>query len=401
MIFFNALNETFQVIFTALCAVAFVGQLFFLCLCISRKKNIIMILVTALVAVVSALNVTRLFYGAPIFSQSEFFSGDMAVIVVIAVNISLGTIAYILAFAEIHRDVLTDVKIPEYLENSKDGILFADRNGQVLFANYKIKELCRTITKSELRDANSFSDVVFKAKSNNKFTVFNVDGKLIFRFSENNAWEFSHTAFDGGNYIITATDATQSLNTAEKITENKRMIKETANRLQWTLDNLDGLKNQAEISEKSEPLRAQIRDYANRLYEGIANDGVITAEQVGAENIASEEQLSLIIRAFELIGVSVSVIGNMPSDEKRFTTLIELLFVSASSAVSLCRAERITMAIYEGGNKLTANINCDGTLLHSKHIGVFDNIKNRISALDGTLTITKEPSLKISVMLLK
>lgn len=401
MIFFNALNESFQVIFTALCTVAFIGQLFFLCLCISRKKNIIMTAITAVVAVVSAFNVTRLFYGAPIFSQSEFLSSDMAVIVVIAVNISLGTIAYILAFAEIQKDVLTEVKIPDYLENSKDGILFADQSGQILLANYKIKELCRTITKAELKNANSFCDLIFNAKSNNKFTVFNVDGKLIFRFSENNAWEFSHTAFDGGNYIITATDATQSLNTAEKITENKRMIKETENRLQWTLDNLDGLKKQAEISEQSEPLRAQIRDYANRLYDGIANDESVISEQVGAERIPREKQLPLIISAFELIGVSVNVIGSMPADEKRFTTLLELLFVSASSAVSFCRAERVTMAIYEGGNKLTANINCDGTLLHSKHVGVFDNIKKRISELGGTLTITKEPSLKISVMLLK
>lgn len=401
MVFFNALNESFQVIFTALCAVAFVGQLLFLCLCISRKKNIIMTLVTALVAVVSLLNVVRLFYGAPIFSQSEFFNADMTVIVVIAVNISLGTIAYILAFAEIQKDVLTEIKIPEYLENSKDGILFADKNGQVLLANYKIKELCRTITKTELKNANGFCDLIFNAKSNGKFTVFNIDGKLIFRFSENNAWEFSHAEFDGGNYIITATDATQSLNTAEKISENKRMIKETENRLQWTLDNLDGLKKQAEISEQSAPLRAQIKDYANRLYDGIANGEAVTSEQVGAERIPTDKQLALIIGAFELIGVSVSVIGNMPADEKRFTTLLELLFVSASSAVSFCRAERITMAIYEGGNKLTANINCDGTLLHSKHIGAFDNIQKRVCALGGTLTITKEPTLKLSVILLK
>ena len=401
MIFFNALDESFQVIFTALCAVGFVGQLFFLCLCIGRKKNIIMTVVTAIVAVFSALNVTRLLYGAPILSKSALFSSDMSVIVAIAVNISLGTIAYILAFVEMSSSAITAIKIPEYMERSKDGVLFADKNGQVLLANYRIRELCKAITKSELKNANDFCDLIFNARSNNKFTVYNIDGKLIFRFSEDSAWELAHTAFEGGNYIITATDVTQSLNTAEKITENKRMIKETENRLQWTLDNLDGLKRQAEISEGSSALRTQIEKYANHIYDAISNEEDISTIQVGTELVPMEKQLPLIIRTFELIGVSVIVIGNMPSDEKRFLTLLELLFVSASAAVSFCRADRITMAIYEGGNKLAANITCDSTMVNSKHFDAFDNIKSRISALGGTLTITKEPSLKISVMLLK
>lgn len=402
MIFFNSLNDAFRVIFIALCAVGFIGLLLFLCLCIGRKKNVILTAVTAIVTVLSALNVTRLCYGAPLFSQEiGFLNDDFSVIIAIAVNISLGTIAFILVFAEMPRAVLSGAKIPQYLEHSKDGALFSDKYGQILLLNYRMKELCKTMTKADMKDANEFCDFVFTAKTNHRFAVFHVDDKLIFRFPNGSAWEFARTVFENGSYVVTATDATQTLEAAEKISENKRMLKETENRLQWTLDNLDGLKTQAEISEQSEPMRAQVSDFASAVCQAIEDDEPIAARQIGIELIPAEKQLPLIISAFEIIGVSVSVIGNMPADESRFKTLLELLFVTASSAVAHCRAERIMMAIYEGGNRLTANINCDGTLLHSKHSGAFDNIAKRVSSLGGTLTVTKEPSLKLSVMLPK
>ena len=402
MIFFNSMNEAMRVIFIALCAVGFIGQLSFLCFCVGRRKNIVLTVVTAVITVLSCFNVIRLSYGAPVlFHNSKLINDDFSVIVTIAANISLGTIALILSLAEINRSVASPTKIPQYLEYSKDGVLFSDKRGLVLLANHKIRELAKTITGTEIENANNFRNAVFSAKSCKQYTVFNIDGKLIFRLPDGLAWEFAHTQLDNGSYIITATDATQLLDTAEKITTNKKLIKETKNRLQWTLDNLDGLKTQNEISEQAFPLRAQIRDYANALYESIESDEIIPVQQVGKQLIPAEKMLPLIINAFEIIGVSIRVIGSMPADAPRFAALLELLFVSASSAVSHCRAELITMAIYEGGNKLTANINCDGTLLHSDHIGAFDDIKSRIDSLGGTLTITKEPSLKLSVMLLK
>ncbi|MBR5773660.1 MAG: hypothetical protein IKY44_02290, partial [Clostridia bacterium] len=362
MIFFSNLNESIRVIFIALCAIAFVGQLFFLCLCIGRKKNIILTVVTAVITVLSAFNVTRLAYGAPLFSQEiGFLNDDFSVIVAIAVNISLGTIAIIIALTEMSKVVLTGIRIPQYLDKYKDAVLFADSNGQILLDNYRMRELCKAMTKAELKDANAFCEFVFTAKSSHRFAVYNVDDKLIFRFPDGSAWEFARTAFEGGSYIVTATDATQTLDAAEKITENKRMLKDSENRLQWTLDNLDGLKAEADIAQQNEALRTQVRDYATALYQGILNDEEIESRQLGTQLIPAENQLPLIIRAFELIGVSVVVIGNMPADDERFTSLLELLFVTASSAVSFCRAERITMAIYEGGNRLAANITCDGT----------------------------------------
>ncbi len=404
MTFFNSLNEVIQIIFIVLCVLAFVSMIFLVCLCAGRKKNGILAVSTSVVALLSAFNVIRLVYGAPIFgsnSVSDILNSDMGVIVAIAVNISLGTIALILSLSERQRPFISASKLPDYLELSKDAVLFADKKGQVVIANKKMKELCRTITRAPLKNANDFCDTVFSFRNNGKITVFNVGNKRIFRLPDTSAWEFSHIDLDDGNYLITACDTTQSLNTAEKITENKRLIKEAENRLQWTLDNLDGLKKQAEISEKNAPIRSQIREYSNSLYESISNNEGITPMQIGSDLIPDEQKLPLIISAFELVGVTIRIIGNMAPDSPLFSVLFELLCTSASNAVSLCRAESITMAIYEGGNRLTANITCDGAALQDSKAGVFDDIKKRITSLGGTFTMVQEPTLKLSVMLSK
>lgn len=410
MEFFNSLSPLLQGLAIVLCTLGFMSLLFFLCICVSRRKNIALTVVTAIIALLSAVNIIRLSHGAPIVLQNDAINSKSAVIISISANIFLGIISFILLIVQLRKPRVSAAKIPQYLENSKDAVLFADKSGRPLLINQEMRGLTRLVTGIEYFNeygscpafnANQFRDAVLSSRTNGRFTVFNVDSKRIFRFSPMSAWEFSCTELYRGGYTIIATDVTQTLNTAEKITENKRDIKESKNRLQWTLDNLDDFKKQNEIAEITASLRSHLSEYANGLYEGIEANGDIAPKQVGLQIIPPQNRLDLITGAFELIGVSINVIGKMPYDSDLSPTLLELLCVCASNAVSFCRAEHVTMAIYEGGNKITTNINCDGATLIDKNSDSFSIIQNRIASLGGTFTLTREPSLKISVILPK
>lgn len=407
---FSSLSPLLQGAVITVCTLGFMSQLFFLCICIGRRKNIALTIVTTVIAILSAINVTRLCYGAPITVHSEAINSKNAVIIAISANIALGIICLILSVIEYRKPGISASKLPQYLEGAKDAVLFADKNGRALLINGEMRKLIRLITGISYFDehspcpsfdANQFRDALLSSKSNGRFVVFDIDGKRIFRFSPISAWEFSYAELYSGGYSITATDVTQTLNTAEKITGNKRNIKETKNQLQWTLDNLDDFKKQNEIAEATASLRAQLNEYANGLYESMENDSEIIPKQVGLQIISAQNQLDLIVRSFELVGVCVNVIGKMPFDSALFPTLLELLCVCTSNAVSFCRAEHITMAIYEGGNRITANISCDGAALIDKNADSFNDIQNRITSLGGSFTLTREPSLKLNVILSK
>lgn len=410
MNFFNSLTPLLQSVCIALCAFGFMSLLFFVCICISRRKNTALTVVAAIFTLLCAINIIRLSYGAPIFLHNSVINGKTAVISAISANVVLGIISLILVIAQLRKPRVSAAKIPQYLENSKDAVLFADKSGKVMLINREMRSLTRFVTGIDFFseysscppfNANLLRDAVLSGQSNGRFTVFNVHGKRIFRFSPLSAWEFSYTKLYNGDYSIIATDVTQTLNTAEKITDNKRGIRETKNRLQWTLDNLDDHKKQSEIAETTAFLRSQLSGYADGLQNAMGSDGEILPKQVGLELIAPQERVDLIMQAFELIGVSITVIGRMPYESALLPTLLELLCVCASNAVSFCRAEKITMAIYEGGNRITANINCDGAAMLDKNADSFSDIQSRIASLGGTFTLTREPSLKISVILPK
>ncbi len=403
MTFFNSLADGFKIIIIALCALALIGGIFFACLCVSRKKPKIISAVQILVTVLCAFNVIRLANGAPIFAQSaftDFLNNEIAVIVAISVNISLGTISLILALTEGAKPVITSTDIPKYLEYSNDAVLFAYNSGRIVFANSKMYDLCRTLTQDELKNANVFYDAVSRIRNSKTITVYDVNGKSVIRLANGTAWEFSKSQIDSRHYLLTACDTTQALGVAAEISEKKVLIRETQNQLQWTLDNLDELREQNRISEQNEPLRTQVHQLSQMLYYNIADGEISDAQVRSLEFITAKNKLSLITYSFALVGVSVSVIGNMPTDEVTEPVLLDLFSVAAAKSVALCGSKQVTMAIYEGGSKLTANISGDGAQATASP-GLFKEIEEKVTALGGTLTISYSPTLKISVMLPK
>ena len=403
MTFFNSLADAFKIIIIALCSLAFIGEVFFTCLCISRKKPKILTVAQIVITLLCALNIIRLANGAPIFPQnalSDFLSGEIAVIVAISVNISLGTISLILGLTEGSKAVISATDIPKYLEYSNDGVLFAHKSGRLVFSNSRMYDLCLVLTNNELKNANVFFEEISKIKSDKKVTVYDVNGKSVFRLADGTAWEFSRVQIDERHYMLTACDMTQALSIAAEISEKKVLIKETQNQLQWTLDNLDELRVQNRISDQNEPIRTQITQHTQSLFNNVSSGETDRIKPLELEMNPSVNRLVLITRSFALIGVSVSIIGNMPTDDTLSPTLLDLLSVATAKSVSLCGAKQVTMAIYEGGNKLTANISGDGTVAKESP-ELFTEIENQIKSLGGTLTVAYTPTLKISVMLPK
>ena len=403
MTFFNSLTDGFKIIIIALCSLALIGEIFFACLCVSRKKAKIISAVQVLISILCAFNIIRLANGGPILPQSavtSFLNTEMAVIIAIAVNISLGSISLILALTESAKAVVSATDIPKYLEYSHDAVLFAYNNGKIVFLNSKMKELCKALTGGELKNANVFFDAVSKMESSKSVTVYDVNGKSVLRLENGTAWEFSKAQLDDNHYLLTACDTTQVLSVAAEISEKKVLIKETHNQLQWTLDNLDELREQNKISEQNEPIRTQIYQHSQMLYNNVMDGEANGARIDNLDFSIIKNKLSLITYSFALVGVSISVIGNMPTDNVTAPALLDLLSVAASKSVALCGAKQVTMAIYEGGSKLTANISCDGSAAKESP-ELFVELEDQIKALEGTFAVSYEPTLKFSVMLPK
>ena len=97
MTFFNSLADGFKIIIIALCSLALIGEIFFACLCVSRRKAKVISVIQVLIAILCAFNVIRLANGGPILPHSAltaFLNTEMAVIITIAVNISLGSLGH-------------------------------------------------------------------------------------------------------------------------------------------------------------------------------------------------------------------------------------------------------------------------------------------------------------------
>ncbi len=318
------------------------------------------------------------------------------------------------------RRRITPVAIKEATDNLPVGICVSDSDGEVFLANRKMSELCHAITGGILNDAGRFWKELQK-KSVRERSIPEME--CLVSPGKGEIWQFRREELRlwGGKSSrrfeqISAWDVTELYHVTEELTAKNSRLRDVQFHMRAAAAREQSLIAAREIMNARMTVHNQMGNvlltgkyYLDHPEEGNPEELLRLMRYSNYFFLMEAEQpddmpdpCAQAIQLAGRIGVEVSVSGDLPEDEVTARDLI-------AEAIEQCAANTVRHA---GGDRLEALIRREGSALCAiftnngrppsrtvRETGGLADLRKRVEAAGGTMTIQSEPRFALELVL--
>ncbi len=293
------------------------------------------------------------------------------------------------------------VSIKEALDNLPDGIVFANKNGIILFANKMMYNLYYELSNSVLQNIFSFLESINEKCIDSIFTI----NDRVYEF------DFSVVNINAKDYLVLkAVDITELSKLQEKLLEkNKELIeiqekiiraKNSVEKISLENENTNAKMNihnsMASSLTKMKRLLVKGESDTDKYLEILKDTNLIFDTKNDETN---DYNFDGLIKAAKAIGVDLIIKGELPKSNNLIEKLIEILRVSIINAVSHGNASEMYLSIEPKEANYIIRIKNNGNLPKGEIVwgGGFESIKKYANDLNADFTYKLKPMFEIVI----
>ena len=304
--------------------------------------------------------------------------------------------------------------IKEALDSLPTGVLFAEREGEIILTNVVMLHFMQRYLGGFFRDANSFWKRMQGLVSTPGLEIIPVGDKILLRVVQQQSWLAAREEIHYGRHTwvqFTVADVTEVDGKAIALREHQQKLEQDSDRLRYVLSNLEAYRRQHVLTE----VKSQIHDLLGQritILQQILNnknfyDYVTMIPLI--ENVIRDMRyhvledpaqiLKDLVATYESIGIALTVEGVLPGDRDTARTFVRIIREGATNAVRHGRANQIQILLGQLPGSWTLQITDNGIPpLEEVAWGTgLKGIRSRVEHLGGHCVIQSQPRFVVAV----
>ena len=306
---------------------------------------------------------------------------------------------------------ITANSIQDGIDTLKTGVLFSHADGDIVLINAAMLNYMDALVFHQFRNAHVFWNTLHAFPTKPGIVKETMEDKLLFHLPGGESLLFSRFVLAGpkGRDIqITCTDVTEEARLARELDRQNQVLAERTAQLRDVLKNIEEIQRAtvfSEVTSRVHDLMGQritifqqllknkrYSDYPSiiPLVEGVMADIRQDVSQ------SPQDVFDNLVQAYKTLDIGVAVQGRLPEAAPCALVFVEICREALTNAVLHGNASRIDIRFYEQSGRYGLVIGDNGRSCQELKPGQgLRKMKEKITALGGTLTIRTEPAFTI------
>lgn len=353
----------------------------------------------------------------PLMGRMPYKVHTFCLVLSLLLLLARAAVHLIMEFKKRKREI-SEYSVKEALDSQHNGILFAEKDGNILLINRKMINLMQELTGKNFRSAENFWDTLSAKES--KYHNNN-DSKTRDTFictSDNHSWQFCRKEISYKRkmiYQITAVDVTEQESINKKLVVYGEQLREQQDRLKTTLLNLEELCQEEAIGRSWDQVHGVLGQHISILQrllnkKSIPEKKLLSMkikELLGALDFEKEknpkEEYKEILSAFTSLGIDLFIEGELPEDIRIASLFVEAVREGISNAIRHGQAHSIQIKFTEHEDYTLSITNKGKKAPFSTLVwgGGFTTIDRKVRELGGIFSVDAESDFTLKILISK
>ncbi len=313
------------------------------------------------------------------------------------------------------RNELSRDSVKLAVDELHSGILFCERDGNILLVNNRMQRLMKALCGEVCRDGKEFYERLMRGDVLNGSAEAYIGEKPVFVLPDGRVWLFAKCGIDVDSKHFTqvsAADITAQWRLTNELNEQRRMLQSRGLELQRMISDIRYLCREEEmlkirsrfhdvlgqrlallfrsLREGKEPDEELIRKFASDLPDELSErEPVVTAE----------DRLDTLRALMKEIGVKLCVEGRLPSNENHAWLGMDIITEAVTNSVRHGLASEIYICLERRGGDFSMRITDNGIPPKPDFTegGGLGTIRKKVGFFDGRVTVEATPRFILSV----
>ncbi len=348
------------------------------------------------------------------------FFGSIPYFIYIALSIVIIVFAIfaIVSLYKKSRNEINAFSVKEALENLPTGIAFMTDDIELLLSNHIMHKLCKKLTGKTLQSGSVFWADLSALQNNDDCVIKGKEPAFVLK--DGAVWQFSKSLCRYNNndyYEIKATDITELYSLSEntrsvndKLIQQQQRLKELTEvigkntekqvAVNMKINFHDNFGNLLTLTKKTLRGNESINEAKTLVDYWKKLNGVIKELSSDDKQNITLEQIMIFA---DKLGCEIVLNGELPEEEHNTTTILLCINEMLKNAYRHAGAQKLTVDISQTDNAITLIIQNEtkNQLLEIKEGGGLLGLRQRIEQKGGTMSMSCEDGVSMSVKLLK
>ena len=308
------------------------------------------------------------------------------------------------------RREVSAFSIKEALDALHTGLLYCTTNGEIYLINRKMQTLMYALTGRMWRNGLDFRAALQNGASLSVSDMAVLDDKRVYRLADGTVWLFSEDELLIGSrlYIqVSAFDVSERWALTDELQAQREALLQRGDELAKTLENLDKIRREDELQKlksrvhdtMAQRLTILMRVFRAKMTIDEADlmtyaDDMLAEVRKDADDVSSIETLC---RVYGEIGVEIKIIGAEPIKAALAEFYTAFVRECLTNAVRHGLATDIRVVCETTAREISISVINDGVSSKAgiQEGGGITELRRRISALNGTISIATQPKFTI------
>ncbi len=317
------------------------------------------------------------------------------------------------------KQKISRVTIKDAFDNLPTGLCFSDDNGFPILINRVMYELCHQITGTSLQNAIEFWQTINEGELIHGVERISVGAQIIINLhGEFRTFTRKYIQLEGRNIMqLTAADTTELCGLVKQLKEDNEVLQQLNKRLRQYNKDLQDLTRKQEYLEIKMRLHNEfgkvLLQTRKLLHHPVKEEDeqerlAAWRETLNMIYYVSEPQsprlaIDQLLEAAKAIGVSVVVLGKLPSSIKMMETLTVAASEALTNAVRHAEATQLTLRLFPTPNTLTVQFTNNGAppSVPITEGGGLGNLRQRLERAGGAMDISCDPEYCLTISILQ
>ena len=335
-------------------------------------------------------------------------------IVVLAVDLILAAICCMSLVRQVRycRAHLSRIAVKETVDRLPAGLCFARSDGSVALKNQRMEELCVALSGKSLLDAAALREAVNnagEAQDQARIVPLPQDTAMLFREEE--------ITVDGEPFLqISAYDVSERYRIISELKANNKKLLD----LQTRMKAFGARATELSMNEELLRARSTVHNEMGHLLligknylddpSGTDEEKLILTQRYVHQLLMHEgeeqdsegkSEIEKALDAARELGVSVRVIGDIPTGGAACEIIGDAVRECAANAVKHAAGDSLTLTLTRGEGSIRAVLHTDGSAPAGPitERGGLLNLRRRVESAGGTMTVTCEPGTVVRMTL--